>query len=189
MTLDFESCTDGELAALAAGDHRRAFATLMQRHEGAIYRLVRAHVGDTGEAMDVSQETFVAAYLAIRRYDPARPLRAWLARIALNKCRDWGRRRAVRKFFSFAAPLTDAVLVVADDTPSADDVAADRQALAGVAKALATLPQPLKEPLILCAIEGLSQAEAAGVLGISEKAIETRIRRARAKLVEIVGPR
>lgn len=189
MTLDLGSCSDGELAALAVSNHRGAFAALMQRHEGSIYRLVRAHVGDTGEAMDLTQETFVAAYLAIRRYDPARPLRAWLARIALNKCRDWGRRRAVRQFFSFAAPLADDALAVADDAASADDVAADRQTLERVARALPTLPQQLKEPLILCAIDGLSQAEAAGVLGISEKAIETRIRRARAKLAEIVGPR
>ena len=47
----------------------------------------------------------------------------------------------------------------------------------------------LKEPLVLRTIEGLSQAETAGVLAISEKAVETRLYRARAKLLEKLGGR
>jgi RNA polymerase sigma-70 factor (ECF subfamily) len=50
--------------------------------------------------------------------------------------------------------------------------------------AIAALPASLKEPLILHTVEGLSQAETAQVLGISEKAVETRVYRARARLEE-----
>ena len=49
-------------------------------------------------------------------------------------------------------------------------------------RAIAALPASLKEPLVLRTIEGLSQAETAEVLGISEKAVETRLYRARSKL-------
>jgi RNA polymerase sigma-70 factor (ECF subfamily) len=53
-----------------------------------------------------------------------------------------------------------------------------------VTRAISTLPVNLKEPLVLRTIEGLSQAETAEVLGISQKAVETRLYRARAQLME-----
>jgi RNA polymerase sigma factor (sigma-70 family) len=59
---------------------------------------------------------------------------------------------------------------------------ADRQALAITMRAIANLPASLKEPLVLRTIEGMSQAETAQILGISEKAVEMRVYRARQKL-------
>lgn len=184
MTLTFQDCSDGELATLSIADRSHAFPVLMRRYEGQVYRVVRGLVGNTDEALDLVQETFVAAYLALGRYDPARPFGPWLARIALNKCRDWGRRRAVRRLFAFATPLDGSALDVAADTVATDDALHDRQILARVGRAIPLLPVKLKEPLILCGVEGLSQAEAAVALGITEKAVETRIRRARAALAE-----
>ena len=184
---DLTSCSDGELAALARDRGNAAFAILMQRYETRIYRLIRSHVGQNNEAIDLVQESFVAAWLALNTYDPARPFGTWLARIAINKSRDWGRRRAVRAFFTFAAPLDGDVLEIPDESIAADITVSDRQRMAAVARALPQLPAQLKEPLILCTVDGLSQADAASVLGISEKAVETRIRRARARLTEILG--
>ena len=60
--------------------------------------------------------------------------------------------------------------------------AIDRQSLSRTLAALDALPEALRAPLILCAIEGLSQSEAAEALGLSAKAIELRVRRARAAL-------
>ena len=176
--------SDEELAALAVVDKGHALPLLIRRHETSVFRLIRSHVGDADEARDLTQETFVAAYLALRRYDPERPFRAWLATIALNKCRDWARRRAVRRFLTFAAPLDAVALRVAGDAVPADVATDDRMLLERVAAAIPALPVALKEPLILCAIEGHSQAQAADILGISEKAVETRIRRARTALQE-----
>ena len=184
---DLELCSDGELAVLALDRANAAFAILMQRYETRIYRLIRSYVGQNNDAIDLVQESFVAAWLALRTYDPARPFGTWLARIAINKSRDWGRRRAVRAFFTFAAPLDGDVLEIPDESIAADITVSDRQRMAAVARALPQLPAQLKEPLILCTVDGLSQADAASVLGISEKAVETRIRRARARLTEILG--
>lgn len=61
---------------------------------------------------------------------------------------------------------------------------ADRQELERVAAAIAALPGNLRETLVLRTIEGLSQAETAETLGVSEKAVETRLYRARQKLAE-----
>src|SRR3546814_2003565 len=72
--------------------------------------------------MDLTQETFVSGFSALDRYDGDRPFSTWIARIALNKCRDWARRRKVRAFFSRALPLESAHHV-ASDGPAPDSAA------------------------------------------------------------------
>ncbi len=185
MTLALGECSDGELAALAIAGRQPAFAELLSRHREAIYRMVRGTIGDGDAAVDVTQDAFIAAFSALKSYDGDRPFRTWIARIAINKCRDWARRRAVRRFVSFALPIGTAESV-ADDSIPADRQLASRDELARVRAAIASLPGTIREPLVLRTIEGLSQSEAAEVLGISEKAVETRLYRARSKLTEIL---
>ena len=90
----------------------------------------------------------------------------------------------MRRFVSFALPIDGQAETIVDDQVPIDDSAADRQELDRVTRAISTLPANLKEPLVLRTIEGLSQAETAEVLGISQKAVETRLYRARARLME-----
>ncbi|MFY8196411.1 MAG: RNA polymerase sigma factor, partial [Novosphingobium sp.] len=78
---------DPYLVTRALGGQQPAYSALLARHRDAVFRLARHHVGDESEALDVTQEAFVSAFAALARYDPARPFRAWLLRIALNKCR------------------------------------------------------------------------------------------------------
>lgn len=182
MKCEPSECSDGELAALTLAGRHDAFAEIMRRHEAAIYRLVRGYTGNTDDALDLVQDCFVSAYKALERYDQGRPFRAWLARIAINKCRDWSRRRLVRRIFQTA---DGAVAAIADTTPGVDVVVADREELDLLWTLVAALPRALKEPLILRTIEGLSQTETASVLRISEKAVETRLYRARRKLAEL----
>ena len=181
MRCDPAECTDGELAALTLAGRKDAFATIMQRHRDAIYRLVKSHVGEPEDALDLVQDCFVSAYRRLDSYDQARSFRAWLARIAINKCRDWSRRRAVRRMcFPVGAAPRESEL--ADPAPGIDRQAADHQELARLWKAISALPRNLKEPLILRTIDGLSKTETADVLRISEKAVENRLYRARRKL-------
>jgi RNA polymerase sigma-70 factor (ECF subfamily) len=173
---------DAALALRAAAGDRTAFNSLVHLHQEPLYRFIRRYVGDADEAYDILQETLVAAWHAVARLDPRRPALAWLRRIALNKCRDWGRRRAVRKFFYGAAPLED------DRVGANSEDAQDEEAkLARLDAAIARLPAQLKEPLLLTAFEGLSQEQAGAVLGVTAKAIETRIYRARKALALILA--
>ena len=181
MSLDLSSASDGELVALQLGGRDAAARELMKRHREPIYRLVQSLTGDPSEALDVTQETFIAAFAALARFDTSRPFRVWLSRIAINKCRDWARRRAVRKFFTFAAPI-EAADAVANEDVAADVLLSDREELARVRGAIAALPTALKETLLLRTVEGLSEDETAAALSISRKAVETRLYRARQAL-------
>lgn len=175
------SASDADAVEAALAGRQAGFAALMEVHRSAVFRMVHGHLGNEADALDVTQESFVAAFMALRRYDPARPFRAWILRIALNKCHDWARRRKVRRFFAFALPIEDAA-GVADEGGDPEQALASQREVARIHAAIAALPDALKEPLLLCAVEGLSQEEAASVLGISRKAVETRIYRGRQKL-------
>lgn len=167
------------VAAILAGDSR-AFTELMRLHKEAIYRFIRRYVGDADESYDLVQETFVAAWSALPTFDSTRPMRAWLRRIALNKCRDWSRRRMVRRFFFVAEPIDAAGSEVA--APAPDVSRESERQLAELDRQIATLPDTLKEPLLLTQFEGLSHKEAAQILNTTPKAIEMRVYRARAQL-------
>lgn len=172
---------DAEAVRAALSGVQSGYAALMARHRDAVFRFVRSYVGDESEALDVTQDCFIAAFAALHRYDPSRPFRTWIMRIAVNKCHDWGRRRAVRRFLTLARPIEEAA-DLADSDPDPEERLASDAEVARIHAAIAELPANLKDPLLLCAIEGMAQDEAAAVLGISRKAVETRIYRARQKL-------
>ena len=189
MSLDLSQCSDGELAALARTGRTDIYGEFLVRYKAPVFRLIRSNVIDEDEAMDLTQETFVAlmelsdplAQLNVARYAGEQPFRPWISRIAINNCRDWARRRAVRSFFTRALPLESA-RDLASDGPAPDVEAGDRAELARVRAAMAALPHNLREVLVLRGVEDLSQAETAALLRISEKTVETRLYRARAKL-------
>jgi len=173
---------DTDEARAARGD-RQAFSRLMAATSGDLHRFVRRYVGDADEAHDLLQEAYVSAWLAIRRYDPTRPFATWLRSIAVNKCRDWGRKRAVRRIVRGVMGLdTPEAMAVGEDAPEAETRLDDRRRMAAMDRALADLPDHLKAPLLLASLEGRSHAEIAEVLGVTSKTVETRIARARQKL-------
>jgi RNA polymerase sigma factor (sigma-70 family) len=184
--------TDGDerddaalVAAVLAGD-QRAFTQIMRRHKDSLYRFVRGYTGDPGEAYDLVQEAFVAAWHALARYDRKRAFGIWLKRIAINKCRDWRRRRTVREFFYRAEDINRPGLDIAQ--PIVTENAREND-LARLDNAIAALPSNLKEPLLLSLTENMSHRDVAEALGITTKAVEVRIYRAKRALSEALGTR
>jgi len=175
--------SDGALAARSIAGDDRAFAEIMGRHKQFLYRLILRLVGNPDDAIELVQEAFVAAHGALRRYDPDRPMRTWLARIAVNKARDWQRKERVRAVLRSVLPIGDAPDIAADQV-SIEQTVSDRAELSAVRNRIAKMPARLREVLVLRAVEGLPQAQVAEMLGISEKAVETRLYRARRHLVD-----
>ena len=184
-----EDDSDAVLARRAAAGDERAFERLVRRHKEGLYRLLRRYLGNGDEAYEAAPEAFIAAWLAIGRYDAKRPFLAWLRTIAINKARDRGRRLAVRRLFFGGAGLEDdGALAHPDPGVGADQSIVDRQDLAILDRAVANLPTALKEPLLLTAFDGWSQQEAGEILGLSAKSIETRVYRARKALARSLDP-
>ena len=174
--------------ALVLGkDH--ALNALMDRHREGLFCFVLRHVHNEADALELAMETFVRAYFNIEKFRPAAKFATWLYHIALNLCRDHVRSRAYQyslQTVSFDAPAQEgddpSLLLATEGRP---DQKADRvEELTALEKAISELPEDLKNAFILVALEDRPQAETAELLGISLKAVEMRVYRARKLLLE-----
>ena len=191
MTAQESAPSDEALALRAQQGERQAFDLLIHRHKNALYRIVRRYVGDADEAYDLLQDALISVWEGLDRYDAQRSFLAWTRVIALNKCRDYSRRRRFRRLIleAFASEPTP---VTAPGPPEQcdDQAVAAREdlRLRRLDEAIAALPALYKDPLVLTTAGGLSQEATAAVLKTTPKAIEMRLRRARRKLIEILNP-
>jgi len=164
-----------------------AYAELIDRHRDRIYRFCLGWTGNPEDAEELCQDVFVRAYSALPRYRGEDYFSAWLFRIARNRCHDHHRSRSQR-FKSRSWPLeTSPVLELSEPGPRPDEIAAETDELAKLRDAITTLPERLREVIVLCGIEGLSQDECAALLGCSRRAVEGRLYRARQELAESCG--
>lgn len=183
MNTAADTGTDADLVERARQGEDAAFSVLVGRHKGWVYRFVMRYVGREDEALDLVQESFFAAWLALSSYDAGRPFGAWLRQIALNKCRDHGRRRKVRRMLSvFIGGDEHDLPEVVDESAGPERLVESWQDVDQLEAAIQKLPRSLKEPLLLTALEGLSHREAGEVLGLNAKAVEMRVYRARHQL-------
>jgi RNA polymerase sigma-70 factor (ECF subfamily) len=178
-----DDSTDAELMGWAASGDRAAFEVLVGRHGERTLRLALRVLGDPAEAEEVAQEAFLRAWQAAAGFDPARAqFTTWLHRITLNLAIDRTRRRAV-------APEAgaSALAALADPAPGPEAAAAAAQDRAALAAALAQLPARQRAAIALAYEDGLSGAEAAATLNVSERALEGLLRRARLMLRRILS--
>lgn len=139
----------------------------------------RALARDRELADDLVQDTLEAALTRQAQWRGDGPLRGWLCRILLNRFRDGLRRNR-------AAPVALALVPDPPDLPAAR-LAEGRLALAEVHAAMGQLPDDQRAALLLVALEGLSLAEAASVMGCAEGTLASRLARARAALRQATG--
>lgn len=155
------------LASIRAGSEN-AFAVVVERYQARIARYLRRLVGETATAEDLTQETFLSAYQAIRKTDSELALAPWLYKIATNHAYMHFRRQKLRRFL----PLFDFAVRAA--TPPAD---AGLEEQDQVRRALAALPPDYAVPLVLHMVEGFRHAEVGAILGISAEAARKRVAR------------
>ncbi|MEO6081457.1 MAG: RNA polymerase sigma factor [Steroidobacteraceae bacterium] len=190
MTPDDDGVSNEQLAAQAQQGGRAGFETLVKRHRAHLYRLARRHVGQSDDAYDVVQDTFIAAWEALPRYDPGRPFLPWLRTIMLNKCRDFGRRQTVRRWLLRTYATEPSLAPTPDPASEAEDENSEaREAirLERLDRAISALPASYKEPLLLTTVAGLTQEAVAAQLHTTTKAIEMRLRRARQQLAKVLA--
>ena len=186
MLIDAEEKSDAELMSeVAEGDHR-AFTELMARYKTPLYRFILRYVGSSGDAEDLLQDAFVNVYSKAASYDPAWKPSTWIYRIALNKCRDYGRKQRLRKFVSLDHSIDDDdgpfIPEPADLGPDVESIIIHRQELQRLSAAIETLPHKMRSAIVLHSIEGRTQTECSEILGVSRKSVEMLVYRARKTL-------
>jgi RNA polymerase sigma-70 factor (ECF subfamily) len=168
---------DAALVERARAGEPGAFAQIVERHQGAAFRVAWVLCGNAADAEEATQDAFVKAHRALGRFRTGAPLRPWLLAIAANEARN--RRRAAGRREHLALRAAGQAAAVAPSTETLA-LAADRDA--GLRAALARLGDADREVLWLRYFAELSEAEAASALGCRRGTVKSRTSRALARL-------
>ena len=147
----------------------------MSRHAASLHAVATRTLGDAALAEDVVQETFLKAWETSRNWEPGRArFSTWLHRVTVNRCLDHLRRK--RPLIGVEMPEP------ADMAPLADRRLMRDEEDERMRAAINCLPDRQRAALSLSLYDGLSQREASATLGITEKAYESLLVRARRSL-------
>jgi len=172
------------LEATRAGDDD-AFAELVGRYRNQITSYIYRMTNDYEEAVDLAQETFVRLYRAAGRYQTTHAFSTYLYRIATNLAISELRKRKRRRLVSLTGLLNpgdgrEAVdFNPVDERPLQDVNLVDTERREAVKRAISTLPEKYRAPLVLRDVQGKSYDEIAAILCTSEGTVKSRINRAR----------
>ena len=172
---------DLDVVAQVLDGNTALFELLMRRYNERLYRAARAIVRDDLEAEDVIQQAYVNAYLHLRQFNATARFSTWLTRIVINEALARVRRRGREEPFDEASLGVEAGM--GTDTTHNPERQAFAHELRGLLEwSIDRLPSGTREVFVLRDVEGLSTAETADCLGVSEDVVKTRLSRGRAAL-------
>lgn len=160
------------------------FELLMRRHNERIYRAARAITRDDREAEDVMQQAYVNAYANLRRFEGRAQFATWLTRIAVNEALARVRRRGRHEALDDESTHVESISVSSSPDPEQQAFATELRDL--LEWAIDELADGAREVFMLRDVEGLSTAETAASLDVSEDVVKTRLSRARAALRSVL---
>ncbi len=176
MDVLHEDTDEGLMAHIQKGDHQ-AFAALVRRHSDRFYGLAWRLLGNDAEADDVVQDAFLKLWAQpdMFRRDAGVKFTTWFYRVVSNMALDKlrGRKR-------WTGP--EVLESMTDKEKLSDQAYEDKEMQKLMAQAINELPERQKLALTLCFYEGLSVAEAAQVIGVGDKAVESLLMRAKSGL-------
>ena len=171
--------SDEEVVVRVLAGETGLFEVLMRRHNEQVYRAARAILRDDREAEDVMQEAYVNAYAHLSQFDGRARFSTWLTKIAVYEALGRARRRGRYETLDDTAVETFMPLTSA---PDPERQAFGREIGGLIESAIDTLGDGYREVFMLRQVQGLSTAETAQILGVSEDVVKTRFSRARQAL-------
>lgn len=162
-----EECLNGD---------KQAFSELVNRYQHAVYNLAYRMTGNTADAEDLTQDTFIRAFKKLGKYKPEYAFRNWVLTICSNLTKNVFRKRTRQ---NEAESTHVEIKYLSEGEREHHNIELEA--------ALESLSPTLRAPLILKHVEGLSYEEIAAVLGIGVSAAKMRVKRARDDLNQMLS--
>jgi RNA polymerase sigma-70 factor (ECF subfamily) len=171
---------------------RAAFEMLFEKYHRPILNFCFRFLGNTHDAEDTAQDTFIQVYQAAPRYQPLTKFSTWLYTIAKNLCLNKLRKGQNPGLEEINPPMDDLdrdpAEAIVSDYPGPDQELEQKELSEIVQKAVLDLPLSMRLPLILRRYQELSYEEIAQILGCSVTAVKLRLHRAKGILAQRLGP-
>ena len=170
-----------ELIARLQKRDETAFEELLRQYEKKVYTLCFRMCGNSEDAEEAAQDTFLALWRGIDRFRQESSLSTWIYRLASNACIDLLRRRK-KQGSSLSLDDEELFLDAVDSAPRPQDAVEHREAQKLLQEGLSALPEEYRKVLILREIEGLSYTEIAESASLELGTVKSRISRGRVLL-------
>lgn len=182
--------TDSAIIERVLSGDTDAFSILTERYQDRIFSAVANYVGNGEDAVDLTQDVFVKAFVGLKSFQRNAAFYTWLYRIAINTAIDFLRKRPAVRVASLddeALVMTGFEPVATDPTTNPERMAGQREQQAALSEAIQKLSHKLRTALVLHDVEGLSQEEVAAILKVPVGTVKSRVSRARAEIRSMLG--
>ena len=179
-----QALSDVEVVRRVRAGETALFEILMRRHNQRLYRVARSILKDDGETEDVMQQAYLNAYLNLDQFAGKAPFSTWLTKIAVHEALARSRRRVAVECHTVPESGDAAMSHIRTPAPDPEHQAFATELRSLLESAVNNLQEDHRTVFTLRKIEGLSTAETAECLGISQDNVKTRLHRARALLRE-----
>ena len=172
--------SDEEVVARVLEGQTALYEVLMRRYNERVYRAARSIIKDEDEAEDVMQQAYVNAYFHLRQFDRRAKFSTWLTKIAIHEALARARKQGRYDAVDFTEEENQAVERQPSRNPEHEAFTGELRSL--LESSIDDLPNGLREVFMLREVDGLTTAETAECLGVSEDVVKTRLSRGRAAL-------
>jgi RNA polymerase sigma-70 factor (ECF subfamily) len=182
LARDLATCRlrDEEIVARVRAGEPELFEHLMRRHNQKVFRAARAIVKRDDEAEDVMQDAYVRAYVHLAGFRGEASFATWVTRIAVHEA--LARVRHERRFAPQELRIQGLTSSCGDYVASPEEQVSGAELRVILDRAIDALPDDFRLAFVLRAVEQMSSAETAEILGIPEQTVKTRLFRARERL-------
>ncbi|PKK84438.1 MAG: hypothetical protein CVT49_03695 [candidate division Zixibacteria bacterium HGW-Zixibacteria-1] len=177
------NAVDRALILAAVDGDKNAYGKLVLKHQKRLFRFILMMLGKKDMAEDVVQEAFVKGYLALGSFDPEKPFYPWIATIARNLALNLIKKEEREKP---ASEYDDLLASVPDGADNPLDRIIDSENNRRFARAVEALPPQYRVVFVMRMIEKKSYEEIGRELKISPGTVDSRLYRARQKLLEML---
>jgi RNA polymerase sigma factor (sigma-70 family) len=156
-----------------------------------VYNLCLNYVQNTQDAEEITQDVFVKIHFKYSTYSGKSSLKTWIYKITVNLCLDFIKSRNRQKRFAFLLSIFDGKGNLKYEPEDFHHPGAQlelKEQTAAIFAIIHQLPARQKTALLLTKLEGLPQSEAAEVMGLSVKALESLLQRAKSNILKKAGP-
>lgn len=175
---------------IAAGDEQ-ALQQLFLQLKDLVYNTALGYVRNREDAEEILQDVFVEVFQSIKTFKGDSSVKTWVVRIAINKSLDYLRYRNRKKRFAFITSIfnkeTAEVKITVPEFNHPGVLLENKEKSKYLFEAIDRLPEKQRHTFLLLKVEQLSQREAAEILQISEKALESLLQRAKENLRKLLG--
>jgi RNA polymerase sigma-70 factor, ECF subfamily len=181
MVGDYKQDPDVQLMLKAAEGNLQSFEELVLKHQKAVLNAAYRYTGNPSVAEELTQDVFVRVFRAAKSYRPEARFSTWLFTIVRNVCMNYKTREGKQ---DHQMDADNNLVEISQNQENPEQRAIRRELELKIQKAIMSLPESLRMPLILSQFQQMPYEEIAKALELSVAAVKVRIHRARNALAE-----